>query len=1011
MSSRWVIKTRNYELDDVKYLVKPKPITKDQDPLTLDISAISSKSKKTSQAKKNITKSQDDKPDKPMLSSQVTKPKMGLFDGLTSSKPPTSMTSSTKMFAGLSRATNVKSTTAPSTPTSTSSSVSTSAAATPSKKDANEIIMPYNAKKVEDLKHLQYSLIVNKDFNVDDSIEVNWTCLKKNLMDLFCNNFNMEVKSLYSFDFSDDLKNQYNIEKGRSRMDELESSKQDFDVVTSGQFVEKMDVIKREMITKWDKEDKVGTLKIIIQCTKMLNDVFTPKFYTHKFLLISDILDNFAKLVYERVLKLSFGTKNHVDFSKINPTVGTQTAKDVVSNWIYKCICIRELLPRIYIDISFLGIFKFIMNNKELEKKILTIAQMISGISHPLVAFYVGMYLTKVVLQLFPKSKQFMYVLLRILSKFELDADMIKRLNYENITIQELRKVLDPCIEWVVYCSCKNMSGKDFKNLMKVYDDTKNYFILKGIIIHAPVKFLFNEDYLAYLFACFEIYNEEESVFLSTLVSQKILISDFPIESVYIATMWEKIKKTKDKAMLIDSCGLLGEILIKYHDEDIQEKFFEEVFDMFKNTFSVAATADLSPSEVQKYFAKVEVFLYGILTKITNYSGILSGDNFLFLLENFTPELKLNICNSIIKQIVQTKDQITDPYLSYSLIKIGRYIHDTIQVNTPKDKKKEIADIIIKLLYKIDFGVDFENYINFLTEARSYYTDLEDVMEVLITEAQKVAIQTYKIVRGKHNKKTLRFCKVCISYCQITIPCIFSIQTQLKLQLTTAQIALMNNLLSECDSLIRSIIGSIEKQVLENLDKNESEFIINFTKALLGFMVLVPSDPENPFELIKMVLEIFSSELLQKTNLVKKTKMSIYPAAIKYLTTLMQNKLPYHIANVESNDEIFTGDENFEMEGREIIESIINQILTDVSEFNEKLKPFETEDCEFLTMLCSECFEVFKYNFEETKFQINVQNKMLQLIEKFIGMLETNKMFQGNKTEKLKNYFIQLTKN
>jgi hypothetical protein len=265
--------------------------------------------------------------------------------------------------------------------------------------------------------------------------------------------------------------------------------------------------------------------------------------------------------------------------------------------------------------------------------------------------------------------------------------------------------------------------------------------------------------------------------------------------------------------------------------------------------------------------------------------------------------------------------------------------------------------------------------------------------------------------RINHNKKTLRFCKVCISYCQITIPCIFSIQTQLKLQLTTAQIALMNNLLSECDSLIRGIIGSIEKQVLENLDKNESEFIINFTKALLGFMVLVPSDPENPFELIKMVLEIFSSELLQKTNLVKKTKMSIYPAAIKYLTTLMQNKLPYHIANVESNDEIFTGDENFEMEGREIIESIINQILTDVSEFNEKLKPFETEDCEFLTMLCSECFEVFKYNFEETKFQINVQNKMLQLIEKFIGMLETNKMFQGNKTEKLKNYFIQLTKN
>ena len=99
----------------------------------------------------------------------------------------------------------------------------------------------------------QYSLIVNKDFNVDDKIEVNWLSLKKNLMDLFCNNFNMEVKSLYSFDFSDDLKKSYQIEKGRSRLDELDQNKNDFDVVTSGQFVSKMEVMKREMMQKWNR--------------------------------------------------------------------------------------------------------------------------------------------------------------------------------------------------------------------------------------------------------------------------------------------------------------------------------------------------------------------------------------------------------------------------------------------------------------------------------------------------------------------------------------------------------------------------------------------------------------------------------------------------------------------------------------------------------------------------------------------------------------------------------------
>ena len=958
--SRWVIKQRNYELDTVKYGVSLKPIMKDQDPLCVDIATIETKNKK--KFKRTINTKMFANISKPVVDPLSQKAKQPMFQ-------------------------NVK------------------------KEEKKEPELPHNAKKVDDVKHLQYSLIVNKDFNVDDKIEVNWLSLKKNLMDLFCNNFNMEVKSLYSFDFSDDLKKSYQIEKGRSRLDELDQNKNDFDVVTSGQFVSKMEVIKREMMQKWEREDKVGTLKIIIQCTKMLNDVFTPKFYTHKFLLIADILDNFARLVYERILKLSFGSNKLIDFSNINPTIGTQAAKDVCANWIYKCCCIRELLPRIYIDISFLGIFKFIMTDQELEQKILTISKMIRGISHPLIAFYVSMYLTKITLQLFPKSKQFMYILLTNLSKFKLDDQIIKTLNYDNITIDELKKVLDPCVEWVCYCICKNMSGKDFKNLMKVYDLSKDYFILKGIIIHSPAKYIFSEEYLEYLFACFELYKNEEAVFLCMLVCQKILITDFPIDSQYIAIMWDKIKSSQNKGLFIDCCGLLGEILIKFHNEDVQDKFFEEVFDIFKTTFSSAATAVQDYNEMQTYFAKFEVFLYGILTKITNYSGILSGDNFLFLLENFTPELKLSICNTIITQIIQQKDKIKDPYLAFSLLKIGRYVHDSVEVFSPPQKKKEVANILINFIYKIDFGIDYETYLNFLTEARAYYTDLEEVIEVLIKEVQKIAINTYKIVKGKHNKKTLRFCKVCVAYCQITIPGIISLQTQLKLLLTTAQVALMNNLISECDSIVRTIIQGIQKEVVEFLDKLEADFIINYSKSLMGFLVLVPSNPDDPFQLINEFVNIFNSDTLQKTLLLIKTKVTIFVSLVKFLTTQMQTKLPYHVFNVDSNDEIFTGDEQFKAQGQEIIENIINDILNEISDYDSKLTQYDYDEFEFMIMICGDCIEIFKYNFEETKFQINVQSKMCQLIEKYITSLERNTAFGiKQKIENYKGYYTLLTK-
>ena len=74
-------------------------------------------------------------------------------------------------------------------------------------------------------------------------------------------------------------------------------------------------------------------------------------------------------------------------------------------------------------------------------------------------------------------------------------------------------------------------------------------------------------------------------------------------------------------------------------------------------------------------------------------------------------------------------------------------------------------------------------------------------------------------------------------YCQITIPNLTNLQIALKLQLMTAQIALINNLISECDSIIRNMIIDIQKDLKENLNKLEANFIINFCNNLLGFLV------------------------------------------------------------------------------------------------------------------------------------------------------------------------------
>ena len=104
--------------------------------------------------------------------------------------------------------------------------------------------------------------------------------------------------------------------------------------------------------------------------------------------------------------------------------------------------------------------------------------------------------------------------------------------------------------------------------------------------------------------------------------------------------------------------------------------------------------------------------------------------------------MKLNICNTIFKQLINQKDKITDTYLAFSLLKIGKFIHDSIEIFSPPEKKKEVSDILIKFINKIDFGMDFENYLNFLSEARAAYCELEVVTELLVKCVQKTAIQT-----------------------------------------------------------------------------------------------------------------------------------------------------------------------------------------------------------------------------------------------------------------------------
>jgi hypothetical protein len=85
--------------------------------------------------------------------------------------------------------------------------------------------------------------------------------------------------------------------------------------------------------------------------------------------------------------------------------------------------------------------------------------------------------------------------------------------------------------------------------------------------------------------------------------------------------------------------------------------------------------------------------------------------------------------------------------------------------------------------------------------------------------------------------------KACIAYSHITIPTLESIEKHIQYFYLTAQVAMLNGLIAETDSLVKGVLSTID----ENWDLKKVDFHGDVILNLLGFLVIVPSNPETSF--------------------------------------------------------------------------------------------------------------------------------------------------------------------
>lgn len=212
-----------------------------------------------------------------------------------------------------------------------------------------------------------------------------------------------------------------------------------------------------------------------------------------------------------------------------------------------------------------------------------------------------------------------------------------------------------------------------------------------------------------------------------------------------------------------------------------------------------------------------------------------------------------------------------------------------------------MSDLICRFIRKIDFGRDLEQHLQVLTEARGSFINLDAVTEQLCYSVLQLTMKAHGLVHGRHTPKTHAFIKACVGYVHITIPSLDSVPTQFRLFIQAAHVALVNALVGESEGLIKAAVAIFPE--LDDYGTVEGSLL-----NLIGFLVVLPDNPEarDGFFVISNGVYNVVNELSNKNQ-----KLRSILALLSYLSTQMQDKLPFRIYRVDSNDSLMAGNRTF----------------------------------------------------------------------------------------------------
>jgi len=151
----------------------------------------------------------------------------------------------------------------------------------------------------------------------------------------------------------------------------------------------------------------VLSLKLAVQAAKLLcRPRGSPDVYPTMFVLATSVLDTFGRLVFSRIresadranakMSLASGTEPQQLPDTFLASDVPAEAREICRNWLYKTACIREMLPRLYMEAALAECQRFLSDAADFAPMLLRLARTCRGLGSPLVADHARLYVARV---------------------------------------------------------------------------------------------------------------------------------------------------------------------------------------------------------------------------------------------------------------------------------------------------------------------------------------------------------------------------------------------------------------------------------------------------------------------------------------------------------------------------------------------------------------------------------------------------------------------------------------